>query len=134
KDILQHPRLRAGLPLAIPVGAEVVHKRLSPKATHVALSLQTADGAEGKRRHDQVTAYLTGTWAALRRAAPVSLMNIEVTALAGELYRAWANGEGRERNTGVVHRADGRGKLKARDGSTWDPAALTTGEAEAAFA
>ena len=137
KDILKHPRLRAGLRLAIPVGGETVHKHLSPQATHVALSLQTADGAEGKRRHDQVTTYLAGTWAALRRTAPVTLMNLQVTALAGELYRAWADGEGSrgERIPGVVHRPDGGGKLKARDGSTWDPTTPSTAEEdEPAFA
>jgi hypothetical protein len=49
-DILRHARLREGLPLAIPIGAEVVHKRLSPQATHVAVSLRTALRARGDTR------------------------------------------------------------------------------------
>ena len=131
KDILKHPRLRAGLRLAIPVGGETVHKHLSPQATHVALSLQTADGAEGKRRHDQVTAYLAGTWAALRRAAPVNSDEPSGHRVGwGALPRLGGRRGKRERNTGVVHRADGGGKLKARDGSTWDPATPSTAEEE----
>ena len=40
---------------------------------------------------------------ALRDEAPISLTHKQATALAGELYRAWANDQGRERTTAIEH-------------------------------
>ena len=118
KTSLKHPRLRAGLRLAIPVGGETVHKHLSPQATHVALSLQTADGAEGKRRHDQVTTYLAGTWAALRRTAPVSLMNLQVTALAGGALPRLGGRRGKQGRAYPRRRSQARWRGQA-EGEGW---------------
>jgi hypothetical protein len=56
-----------------------------------------------KSRLAAVDEYLENVWRALREDAPVSLTHRQATALAGELYRAWVNGEGRERAIAAVH-------------------------------
>jgi integrase len=92
-----------GLKLAIPVGEQTQVVILSVRAQSVRLSLRTDDPAEVKIRLAAVDAYLENVWRALREDAPVSLTHRQATALAGELYRAWANGEGRERAMAIVH-------------------------------
>ena len=92
-----------GLKLSIPVGDETQAVIVTPRAQSVRLSLRTDDPAEVKVRLAQVDAYLENVWRALREDAPVSLTHRQATALAGELYRAWANGEGRERTATVEH-------------------------------
>jgi integrase len=92
-----------GLKLAIPVGEQTQGVILSARAQSVRLSLRTDDPAEVKVRLVAVDAYLENIWRALREDAPVSLTHRQATALAGELYRAWANGEGRERAMAIVH-------------------------------
>ena len=44
----------------------------------------------------------------MRHAKPVTLTQRQAAALARDLYEAWANGEGRERTTAVVHLTDGQ--------------------------
>jgi integrase len=92
-----------GLKLSIPVGEQTQAVVLSPRAQSVRLSLRTDDPGEVKVRLAAVDAYLENVWRALREDAPVSLTHRQATALAGELYRAWANGEGRERAIAIVH-------------------------------
>jgi integrase len=92
-----------GLKLSIPVGERTQTVILSARAQSVRLSLRTDDPAEVKSRLAVVDAYLGNVWRALREDGPISLTHRQATALAGELYRAWANGEGRERNIAVVH-------------------------------
>jgi integrase len=92
-----------GLKLSIPVGEHTQAIIISPRAQSVRLSLRTDDPAEVKVRLAAVDAYLENVWRALREDAPVSLTHRQATALAGELYRAWANGEGRERAMAIVH-------------------------------
>ena len=86
-----------GLKLAIPVGEQTQTIVISPRAQSVRLSLRTDDPVEVKARLVRVDAYLENVWRALREDAPVSLTHRQATALAGELYRAWADGESRER-------------------------------------
>jgi hypothetical protein len=43
-----------------------------------------------------LASYLETVWRALRNGAPLPLSHRQATALVGELYRAWALGEGRE--------------------------------------
>lgn len=93
----------AGLRLSIPVGDQTQVVIITPRAQSIRLSLRTDDPAEVKARLAQVDAYLENIWRALRDDAPVSLTHRQATALAGELYRAWANGEGRERTTTIEH-------------------------------
>ena len=92
-----------GLKLAIPVGDQTQPVIITPRAQSIRLSLRTDDPTEVKVRLAAVDAYLENVWRALREDAPVSLTHRQATALAGELYRAWANGEGRERSIAIVH-------------------------------
>jgi len=92
-----------GLKLSIPVGDQTQALIISPRAQSVRLSLRTDDPAEVKVRLAVVDAYLETVWRALREDAPVSLTHRQATALAGELYRAWVHGEGRERTMAIVH-------------------------------
>jgi integrase len=92
-----------GLKLSIPIGEQTQAVTVSPRSQSVRLSLRTDDPAEVKIRLAVVDAYLENVWQALREDAPVTLTHRQATALAGELYRAWANGEGRERTVSVVH-------------------------------
>jgi integrase len=92
-----------GLKLTIPVGEQTQTVIISPRAQSVRLSLRTDDPVEVKSRLAAVDAHLENVWRALRELAPVSLTHRQATALAGDLYRAWANGEGRERPVAIVH-------------------------------
>ncbi len=92
-----------GLKLSVPVGDQTQPVIITARAQSVRLSLRTDDPAEVKARLAAVDAYLENVWRALREDAPVSLTHRQATALAGELYRAWVNGEGRERTTTIEH-------------------------------
>lgn len=72
------------------------------RATTAAIkaSLRTADPVEAKRRQAALASYTETVWQALREDAPLPLTNKQATALAGLLYRAWA--EGRERTDSVT--------------------------------
>jgi integrase len=93
--------------LDVPLGDEIVPVTISARAETVRLSLRTRDPSAAKVRHAQVSGYLETVWTALRNDAPAALTHKEATALAGELYRAWANGADRERTTSIT-RIDGR--------------------------
>lgn len=97
-------RLRAsGLKLSIPLGAgEFHHLAISPKAQAIRLSLRTRDPSEAKIRHGLVASYLEEVWRGLRATKPLSLTHRQATALAGELYRAWASETPRERTLAIV--------------------------------
>jgi hypothetical protein len=56
----------------------------------VRFSLRTADAAEAKVRNALVATQLETLWAALRRPQ-TALSHHQSTALAGDLYRAWAS-------------------------------------------
>jgi integrase len=100
KDLLARA---ARLSLSIPLDSNTtVHLTISPKAEAVRFSLRTRDPSETKTRHARATAYLETVWRALRQDAPIPLTNRQATALAGQLYRAWALGEGGERTTSVT--------------------------------
>ena len=92
-----------GLKLSIPVGDETQTVIVTPRTQSVRLSLRTDDPAEVKVRLAAVDAHLENVWRALREDAPVSLTHRQATALAGELYRAWANGEDHERIATIEH-------------------------------
>lgn len=86
-DLLDRVR---GRTLHVPVGAETVACIISAKATHVRLSVRSHDPFEVKKRTAEIAAYLETVWKALRISAPVSLTHKQATALAGDLYRSWA--------------------------------------------
>ncbi|MDF2120340.1 phage integrase N-terminal SAM-like domain-containing protein [Roseiarcaceae bacterium H3SJ34-1] len=108
-----------GLKLAIPVGAETVQIVVSAAARVIKVSLRTADPAEAKIRQATIAAYLESVWAALRQDAPLPLTFRQATALAGRLYRAWAEGEGRERTLAVEYSKE-TGKFERVGGSEDD--------------
>jgi len=93
----------AGVTLAIPIGDKTQSVILTPRTQSVRVSLRTHDPAEARRRNFAVDDYLGNVWQALRQEAPVPLTHRQATALAGEIYRAWIDGEGRERVTAVEH-------------------------------
>jgi integrase len=92
-----------GLKLSIPVGDQTQPITITARTQSVRLSLRTDNPAEVKARLAAVDAYLENIWRGLREDAPISLTHRQATALAGELYRAWANGEGRERTATIEH-------------------------------
>lgn len=93
-----------GRTLEVPCGPATVAGRVSPKMEAVRFSLRTSIPAEVKRRQAEAARYLEGVWSALRAAGELlSLTHRQATALAGRLYRAWADGAERERTIAVLH-------------------------------
>lgn len=78
-----------GQKLLIPVGPEIIAKRISSSAIHMKLSLRTQDKAEGKLRDAEVEAYLQRVYAGLLNDAPVKLTHRECVAVAGVFYQGW---------------------------------------------
>jgi hypothetical protein len=96
----------SGLTLALPVGEQTQAITITPRTQAVRVSLRTDNPAEVKSRQATVDAYLESVWQAHRNDTPVTLAHRQVTALAGELYRSWAGGDGRERSDGIEHDPD----------------------------
>jgi integrase len=92
-----------GTSLAIPLGDGFVFVTLSESAQAVRFSLRTAEPSEVKTRQALAAAYLETVWEALRNDAPVHLTHRQATALAGELYRVWADSESSARSVAMVH-------------------------------
>jgi integrase len=96
-------RLRAiGRTLTIPLGSEKVSFKVTERTAAVRFSLRARDPAEAKIRQAQAAAQLETIWQGLRRDAPLFLTNRDAHALAGDLYRAWADGQ-REHNLAAIH-------------------------------
>ena len=90
-------------------------------------SLRTRDLREAKIRQGQAAAQCEALWQALRRDKPVMLSSRDAHALAGELYRGWADGR-RERDLAATHDpATGKWVIER-------PNELPPEEAELAFA
>ncbi|MBY0530470.1 MAG: site-specific integrase [Xanthobacteraceae bacterium] len=102
-----------GLKLSVPVGDETQTVAITPRTQSIRISLRTNDPAEVKRRLATVDEYLEGVWTALRRDEEAPLSHRQATALAGDLYRAWASGEGRERTIAVEHTPEGWKRVEA---------------------
>ncbi|MFG1242281.1 hypothetical protein V5F31_07855 [Xanthobacter sp. V7C-4] len=66
------------------------------------MSVRSHDPAEVKKRNAEIAAYLETVWKALRISEPLSLTHKQATALAGELYRSWADAD-RGRTLAVEH-------------------------------
>lgn len=97
-----------GLKLSVPLGGgEFQHITISPKAQAVRFSLRTRDPSAAKIRQARAVVYLEEVWRGLRAAEPLSLTHRQATALAGELYHAWAAERTSERTVAVLHTADG---------------------------
>jgi len=119
KDVRERAR---GRKLDVPLGAATVHLTISPQADAVRFSLQTRDPVEAKKRNGLAAVYLETVWQALRETKPVALTQRQAVALAGELYRAWAEGEARETTIAVLYTPNG-----------WVPDSVTPAENAAGF-
>jgi hypothetical protein len=109
-DILRHPRFKAdGLELRLPVGDEIIRKRLAPWAVEVTLSLRTEHRSEGVTRKSEVSVYLDKTWTTLRKEHPISLTSRQAIALVGDLYRYWAHSGGWA--TAITYAGDEAGRM-----------------------
>jgi integrase len=96
-------RARAiGRSLAIPIGENTRRLIITAQAPSIRFSLRTRDPIETKIRQAKAAGYLETVWRALREVNPTSLSHKQATALAGQLYRAWAEGEEREETTGIT--------------------------------
>ena len=80
-----------GLRLAIPLGDQSVRIVITEKTSAIRFSLRTDDKSEAKVRQAEAIAYLEQVWAGLRANEPVALSQRQATALAGEMYRSWAD-------------------------------------------
>lgn len=113
-----------GFRLAIPLGDAYVFVTPSDNSQAIRFSLRTSDPSEAKTRQAIAAAFLETTFQALRNDAPVHLSHKQATALAGELYRIWADSESRARSVAMVH----------TPGIGWEPAGETQDELEAYWA
>ncbi|WP_054141076.1 DUF6538 domain-containing protein [Bosea sp. AAP35] len=94
----------AGVRLSIPLGGgEFHHLTVTTQSKAIRFSLRTRDPSEAKGRQAMAAAFLEEVWRGLRATKPLSLMHRQATALAGELYRAWASERPEERTVAVVH-------------------------------
>ncbi len=101
--------------------------RITARTEAVRFSLRTRDVREAKIRQGQAAAQCEALWQALRRDKPVMLSSRDAHALAGELYRGWADGR-RERDLAATHDpATGRWAIER-------PNELPPEETELAFA
>jgi hypothetical protein len=92
-----------GQRLAIPFGDSVKFVTPTTRAQSISFSLRTDDPARVKILQATIAAHLEAVWQALREDAPIKLSHKQATALAGELYRVWADGETRARSISMVH-------------------------------
>jgi hypothetical protein len=102
----------AGLKLAVRIGAETVPITITSKTAAVRVSLRTSDPSLAKVRQAEVAGFFETLWQTLRSDAPVTLSHRDATALAGELYRAWADERPSPRTyTSVTLGHDGKWRL-----------------------
>lgn len=92
-----------GNTLAIPLGDGFVFVTPGESAQAIRFSLRTTDPSEIKTRQAAAAAFLESVWKSLRSDAPAHLTHRQATALAGELYRVWADSESRARSVAMVH-------------------------------
>lgn len=104
-----------GKTLKIPLGSEIISVKITDKTSAIRFSLRTRDLSEAKVRQAEAAAYLETTFKAFRNNAPISLTHRQVTALAGVLYRAWADKADREQTIAMVQTPDGWVRDHSRD-------------------
>lgn len=98
--------LAVGRTLVVPLGAETVRVAITPTMGSVRFSLRTREPSEVKARQGQAAAALETFFDALRKGRAVELDHRQATALAGDLYRAWADGAA-DRTISVTHTPQG---------------------------
>jgi integrase len=117
-----------GRTLTIPLsGNTSAAVKITAKTDTVRFSLRSRDPAEVKIRQGHAAAQLETIWQGLRSTEPVFLTNRDAHALAGDLYRAWADGS-RERDLTATYQPEGRTWLIER------PNEIPPEEAEQGFA
>ncbi|GEP11246.1 DUF6538 domain-containing protein [Methylobacterium gnaphalii] len=117
-DVLEKAR---GRRLAVPIGDETATFVISERAVDVRISLKTRDPAEARARQSKAGSYLQDVWRALRASGPIVLTHQQATALAGDLYRAWADASA-DRTIAITHTPAG-----------WVPDRCTPEEERAGF-
>lgn len=112
-----------GQKLAIPFGDGVKFVTPSARAQSISFSLRTDDPAKVKILQATIAAHLETVWTALREDAPIKLSHRQATALAGELYRIWADGENSARSIAIEQRPGGGwqrvGQTQADEEANW---------------
>lgn len=98
--------LAVGRTVSVQLGSETTHITITPRMAMLRFSLKTRDPSEAKVRHGVAAAAVERFYATLRNSRPATLSHKQATALAGDLYRAWADGGG-DRTIAVTHTADG---------------------------
>lgn len=92
-----------GLKLSLPLADKIIPKTISPRAKDIRLSLRTRDPSEAKLREIAIVAYLEKVWQAVRQSEKaISLSSKQAHALAGKLYRSWAN-EDNDQTIAIEH-------------------------------
>lgn len=112
------------LQVYVPIGDEAIAYVVPRHAHMIRLSLRTSDPTEVKQRLAQVDEYFEKFWNALREREPASLTHRQVTALAGELYKVWAEGDERENTIAIEHTPEGWKRIKQKSLSVeeWEAA------------
>lgn len=86
-DVIDKAR---GMTLSLPIGDQIVLKKISDKANDIRVSLRTPDPTEYKARKATLDAYLEGFWRSIKDG-PTALTHKQCVALAGELYGMWVS-------------------------------------------
>jgi integrase len=97
-----------GRTLTIPLGSNTsATVKITAKTGIVRFSLRSRDPADVKIRQGHAAAQLETIWQGLRGTEPVFLTNRDAHALAGDLYRAWADSR-QERVTAATYQPQTR--------------------------
>lgn len=91
-----------GRRLIVPLGDKTVSIAIGEKTTSIRFSLQTRDESKAKIHQAEALAYLETVFQSVRNDVPVSLTHKQATALAGELYRGWAD-DARTTTIAMIH-------------------------------
>ncbi|OPF96107.1 hypothetical protein [Rhodopseudomonas palustris] len=82
-----------GRRLAIPFGGRTKFFIATERSQAISFSLGTDDPVQVKILQAAIAGHLETVWQALRNDAPITLSHRQATALAGDLYRIWADSE-----------------------------------------
>lgn len=81
-----------GRTLSIPLGSSTVAFTITPSTQAIRFSLRTANPAEARIRQAEAVSYVEQYFEWVRSGRIVELTHRQITALAGEFYRAWSRG------------------------------------------
>ncbi|QLH73979.1 tyrosine-type recombinase/integrase [Rhodopseudomonas palustris] len=93
----------AGRRLAIPFGGSTKFVTPTERSQSISFSLGTDDPAQVKILQAAIAGHLETIWQAFRNDDPVTLSHRQATALAGDLYRIWADSEVGARTVAIEH-------------------------------